>query len=310
MLKFLNKKINYQRSNFKPSLLGILIILILSCSRDEANELPLNSSKVRLTSYTYQTDFMEDAEEYTFEYNQNGNIDKILEGSFAMNLTYNNNDQIINDGRRNYKYNENGNISEIIDNEGGIINIEYDDNYLMSKIESSNPYESVVLIVEYTYDSEGRIIESFNYLEENDELIWHTFKLFFNYDESNRMISHSYEEYDENNDLLGESETFYYYLDTTNPNELLHKHIGLNQKFSLFDFIDFSNQVIFLDIAGLCRYLPYQNIERIEGSYDYLYINEYSIDEKTGYPTYNKGTYTDGFGRRNVRENFWFYETY
>lgn len=309
-MKFSNKNINDWRPNFKPFILGILIILVLSCSRDGANDLPLNSGKVRLTSYTYQTDFMEEAEEFGFEYNQNGNIDKIVQGTFVMNLSYNNNGQIINDSRSTYTYNENGKISEIIDNYGGVISIEYDDTNLMQKIESSNPYESVVVFVEFTYDIKGRIIESFNYLKENDELIWHTIKLFFNYDESDKITSHRYEEYDENNDLLGESETFYYYLETANPNELIHKHLGLNKKYSLFDFIDFTDQVIYLDIFGLCRYLPYRNIKRIEGSYDYLQINEYILDEKTGYPTYNKGTYTDGFGRRNVRENFWFYETY
>jgi len=308
-LKF-SKNINDWSPNFKPTILGIILILIFSCSRDDGNGPPLNSEKVRLTSYTYQTDFMEEAEEFDFEYNQNGNIDKIVQGTSVMNLSYNNNGQIINDSRRTYTYKENGKISEIIDNYGGVISIEYDDTNLMRKIESSNPYESVFLIVEYSYDSEGRIIESFSYLKENDELIWHTFKFFFSYDESNQMISHIYEEYDENNELLGKGETFYYYLETTNPNELIHNHLGLNNKYSLFDFIDFTDQVIFLDISGLCRYFPYRNIKRIEGSYDYLYINEYTLDEKTGYPSYNKGTYTDGFGRRNVRENFWFYETY
>lgn len=301
-----NRALNF----FIGCLLIILIILTVSaCSSDDPSG--NTSTNFRIKSIRQEVDFSDQIREYFFEYNNMGFISKITEDTEVMNLTYNDNNQILSNGRYTYTYNDKGDIVYIADQYGENITISYSENAEMQTIEIAYPGESTIQVVTFTYNSNGQIVETFCYFIDNGIQVYTSFKNYFTYDENNNITSLINEQYDEDANLITQLETTYTYASSISPNELIKNHLNLENNISLLKFIEIPiDNGIYLDAFGHSLYMPNSNIEKIESTANYSHIANYEYDATNNYPVYVKSTFNTPGGAQQVHERYWEYEKY
>lgn len=291
---------------------SIIFYVLMGCSEDDSQT--TNSVAFRIKEFQYKGAGDTNFHMYSLEYDEKGRLSKIIEGTNEALFEYNEKDELVADRYYNYNYNAFGNISKIKPKLGNdSIIISYDENQLViNKIWYIENYKQYT---QYQYDSQNRVIETYDYVEEEGELVFSSYRHFYEY-ENQDIIKSRIQIYDEESNLTWQSESLYQYEDSPSPCNLIQKALKIDTAKTFIDVTDFfpGLTIPLGDFTGpYKKYFPEHNFETIVSApgapVTFSETFEYEYQEFE-YPSYIKRTYSDNLGRTGVSEYNWKYEEY